>query len=266
MENGGIKKDNPFKDWTMLVIPYSTGDWHCGAGEFKYTDLNGDEKTLYHNGYTNFNLYMEKAMTYVDTPDDLLITGFSGGGFAAALLANDTITNYFPDVKNTTVFAEASFLLYDNWKGIAENVWHAPKTIADRLTTNNIVLDSLKSLSADHPKSKILFSSSVRDYALTKYQNYYSNGKMDATEAAGDVYQNNLKGMVNELKQLPNTGLLIWDGHGEDEKLNLTGHTLLFLAPFYKDDLHGTTMAKWVMNAINGNVNNHGLNLLDKKY
>lgn len=262
---GSNDKDNPFKDWTMLVIPYSTGDWHCGTGEFKYTDLDGNEKILYHNGYTNFNLYMKKAMTYVDKPDDVLITGFSGGGFAAALLANDAITNYFAEVENVTVFAEASFLLYDNWKEVAENVWHAPKSISDRLMTNNIVLDSLKALSADHPTTKILFSSSVRDNALARYQNYYSNGKLEATEAAGDVYQNNLKGMVNELKQIPNTGVLIWDGYGEDEKLNLTGHTLMFMPQFYKDDLLGTTMAKWLINAVNGKLKNYGLNLLNNE-
>ncbi len=263
---GSTGKKNPFRNWTMLVIPYSTADFHCGSGEFEYTDLNGSTKTLYHHGYTNFNLYMQEAMKYIDTPDEVLITGFSGGGFGVALLGNDTITNYFPTVKNTTVFAEASFLLNDDWNNIAKNVWHAPDQITDRLVSNNITLDSLKALAKDHPNTKILFSSSVRDNALSKYQNYYSNGIMKATNEAGDAYQKNLKEMVTQLQKLPNAHVLIWEGFNDVKGTNLTGHTLMFLPTFYESDLNGTTMADWAIDVIEGKGEDHGLELLDKKY
>ena len=263
---GSSDANNPFKDWTMLVLPYSTGDWHCGTGEFQYTDADGNEKTLYHHGYTNYTLFMQEAMKYINTPDELLITGFSGGGFAAALLGNDTISNYFPHVKNTTVFAEASFLLNENWRDIARNVWQAPDEISERLVSDNIVLDSLLALSKDHPETKILFSSSVRDNALSSYQNYYTNGVLETGNEIGDVYQENLKLMVKDLQSIPNTGILIWDGYNDKEGTNLTGHTLMFLPMFYSDSLHGITMAEWVMNGINGNVGNHGLDLLDRQY
>lgn len=263
---GSSDANNPFRDWTMLVLPYSTGDWHCGTGEFQYTGADGSEKTLYHHGYTNYTLFMQEAMKYIDTPDKLLITGFSGGGFAAALLGNDTISNYFPNVKNTTVFAEASFLLNENWRDIAENVWQAPNEISERLVSDNIVLDSLRALSKDHPDTKILFSSSVRDNALSSYQNYYTNGVLETGNEIGDVYQENLKLMVKDLQSIPNTGVLIWDGYNDKNGTNLTGHTLMFMPVFYSDSLHGITMAEWVMNSINGNVGNHGTDLLDMQY
>lgn len=263
---GSSDANNPFKDWTMLVLPYSTGDWHCGTGEFRYTYADGSEKTLYHRGYTNYTLFMQEAMEYIGTPDELLITGFSGGGFAAALLGNDTISRYFPSVKNTTVFAEASFLLNENWRDIAENVWQAPDKISERLVSDNIVLDSLRALSKDHPETKILFSSSVRDNALSSYQNYYTNGVLETSNEIGNVYQENLKLMVKDLQSIPNTGILIWDGYNDKKDSNLTGHTLMFMPMFYSDSLHGITMAEWVMNGINGNVGNHGLDLLDKQY
>ena len=263
---GSSDANNPFKDWTMLVLPYSTGDWHCGTGEFRYTDAYGSEKTLYHHGYTNYTLFMQEAMEYIGTPDELLITGFSGGGFAAALLGNDTISRYFPSVKNTTVFAEASFLLNENWRDIVENVWQAPDKISERLVSDNIVLDSLRALSKDHPETKILFSSSVRDNALSSYQNYYTNGVLETSNEIGNVYQENLKLMVKDLQSIPNTGILIWDGYNDKKDSNLTGHTLMFMPMFYSDSLHGITMAEWVMNGINGNVGNHGLDLLEKQY
>lgn len=36
MNLGGLasnKDENPFKDWTMILFPYATGDFHCGTGE-----------------------------------------------------------------------------------------------------------------------------------------------------------------------------------------------------------------------------------------
>ena len=35
----GNGKHNPFRDWTVLIIQYATGDFHCGNGGFPYQDL-----------------------------------------------------------------------------------------------------------------------------------------------------------------------------------------------------------------------------------
>ncbi len=264
---GSSDAKNPFKDWTILVLPYSTGDWHTGTGEFDYTDLNGNQKTLYHHGYTNANLFLNEAMKYIGTPDDVLITGFSGGGFGAAIISDELLTNYFPNVKSTSVFVESALLLNDNWHDIAENVWHCPDSITSKLTTNNITLDCLKKLSENHPSTKILYGGSTRDGALTMYQNYYTNGTLKATNEMGDVFQQELKEFVDELLKLPNSAVLIWDNISyEDSNTNLTGHVLEFMPFFYETDLDGTTMADWLNNAINGEMENHGLELLNKKY
>ena len=29
---------NPFKDWTFIVIPYASGEFHAGPGEYHYTE------------------------------------------------------------------------------------------------------------------------------------------------------------------------------------------------------------------------------------
>ena len=45
------KKTNPFRDWNVLAIPYTTGDFHCGSGDFPYTTLEGKPAVLHHHGY-----------------------------------------------------------------------------------------------------------------------------------------------------------------------------------------------------------------------
>ena len=202
----------------------------------------------------------------MNDPDTVLITGFSAGSFATSLLANDILTEYFPDAENTTIFADSSLLLNDNWKDIAENVWHAPEAIVSRLHSNNIVLDSLQALSKDHPNTKILFGCSVRDAALTKYQNYFETGKDVATEEGGAKFQSSLKEMVSAVKELPNSGVLIWDAYRDEAVPSLTGHTIMMLPTFIEDGIiPGMTAADWVMNGVNGNIQDCGLELLDQK-
>ena len=85
---GSTVDENPFKDWTFIVVPYASGDFHTGTGEYHYTQ-DGKDKTVYHNGYNNYSAFIDEIKAYVGEPDTLLVTGFSAGGFATSLLADD---------------------------------------------------------------------------------------------------------------------------------------------------------------------------------
>ena len=81
----GQSKKNPFRDWNLLFVPYATGDFHCGTGDFPYTDLDGNPAVLHHHGYTNFQLLLKKIKELVPNPEQILVTGFSAGAFATSL-------------------------------------------------------------------------------------------------------------------------------------------------------------------------------------
>lgn len=108
---GIVDAANPFKEWSFLVIPYASGDFHSGTGEYRYTE-NGKEKVVYHQGYTNYAAFVEKAKQHIESPDTLLITGFSAGGFATSLLADDVIDR-FPSATNVIVCVDSALLLYN---------------------------------------------------------------------------------------------------------------------------------------------------------
>lgn len=89
---GNAAEDNILKDWTFIGIPYCNGDFHSGTGENEYTALDGSTKTIHYKGYTNYRRLVTKVFDYIDSsPDQLLITGSSAGGFGAAILADDAI-------------------------------------------------------------------------------------------------------------------------------------------------------------------------------
>ena len=261
---GSGDEANPFKDWSFLVIPYASGDFHSGTGEYRYTE-NGKEKVVYHQGYTNYAAFIEEAKQYIGSPDTLLVTGFSAGGFATSLLADDVIDR-FPSATNVTVCVDSSLLLYDGWHETAKNLWQSPSEITERLTSNNIVLDSLTAL---HNKRgdgvKILFDCSVRDDTLMQYQAYIREGKMSKTKENGDLFQKDLKAMVDGLQSnIEGVGIYIWE-YAIDKDTKNTQHTILSSQVFEK--LNGEkSVADWMIDAINGNVQTYGLELLDKQY
>lgn len=258
---GSTVDENPFKDWTFIVVPYASGDFHTGTGEYHYTQ-DGKDKTVYHNGYNNYSAFIDEIKAYVGEPDTLLVTGFSAGGFATSLLADDVIGR-FPTAKNVTICVDSSLLLYDGWHDTAVNLWQAPKEISNRLTSNNIVLDSLIALHEKHGDNvKILFDCSYRDDTLLQYQSYINTGVMEKTKELGDQFQNTLREMVIGLQaNIPNIGIYIWNLN-EDSTTHNTQHTII--SSNFLDKLeNGKSVCDWLYDAVNGNVQSIGLGLLD---
>ncbi len=259
---GSSSEENPFRDWTFLVLPYASGDFHSGTGEYHYTS-GSKENVVYHNGYNNYSAFLDAAMPYVGDPDTLLITGFSAGGFAASLLADDVIDR-FPSADNITVCIDSSLLLYDGWHETAEELWQAPSIIADRLNSDNLVLDSLTALHNKRGDTvKILFDCSYRDDTLQEYQAYIRTGTMAKSRENGDLFQADLAKMVDGLrKNIPGVGIYIWK-YKEDPETRNTQHTIISSNVFdrLEDDV---SIADWIYAAVEGNVQSHGLSLLDQ--
>nr|CAI9744578.1 vtpJ-therm, putative [uncultured bacterium] len=254
---GSNTENNPFKDWSFLVIPYATGDFHSGTGIYE------GKKTVYHTGYSNYAAFLEQVKPYVGEPDTLLVTGFSAGGFATSLLADDVIDR-FPGAKNITVCVDSSLLLYDGWHETAVNLWQSPKVISDRLTTDNLVLDSLTALHKKRGDAiKILFDCSYRDDTLQQYQAYIRTGTMTKSKENGDLFQKDLADMVRSLREnIPDIGIYIWS-HAEDAETRNTQHTIISSNVFDKLE-DGVSVAEWLYAAINGDVQSHGLTLLER--
>ncbi len=273
MNMGGLASDvenGPFSDWSFILFPYATGDFHSGTGEFRYTDTDGKEKILYHNGYTNYTLAMKEIMEKagIENADIVLVTGYSAGGFAAALLADDVYTNYFPKAAGKNVLVDASLLLYDDWHDVAVNVWKTPKEISKKLTSGNLTLDCLRALREKYGDGiHLLFDCSTRDGDLAKMQNYLSNGIMEVDEEVADVFQQILKDTIPAFQEA-GVSLFLFDGIAwYDDPRNMTAHTIIATpvvwAPFEEQ---GQSVAGWLWDVIEGKPEDYGLELVNKEY
>lgn len=264
-------KDNMFANWTFIGIPYCNGDFHSGAGQKEYTGLDEKKQAIYYNGYTNYQKLMKEVLKYIDaSPEQLLITGSSAGGFGTSILADDVI-DYFPNTNNVTVHIDSSLLINEDWHNIMVNEWHTPEKFSDVVIGNNITLDSLVALYNKRGESvKILFDCSIRDYNLSQVQKFFDMGSNNTLgkigKEEGDRFQKLLKKMVEDMQtKIPSSGIFIWDDIGQKEG-HLTVHTATGTKVYFDKRNRDTSISEWLEDAVNGNVKSYGLDLLDKEY
>lgn len=267
--NKGILEDserNPFRGWSKLVLPYNTGDFHSGCGDFPYTALDGSRRMLHHHGYLNYRRLMEMVTGFVSAPDRLLISGCSAGGFGAALLADD-LMGIYPDCNNVVTLVDSGFFRLRGWDTVAKNVWHTPEEISGRIHSDNITLDALTALyEKQGDRVKILFSCSVRDGALARMQNYIDHGNFSFSKEAGMVAKENLQQMCDTLRKcIPGVGLFIFDAPDKQHvKEMLTIHCIIGDKTVYEYAVEGTTAMEWLKKATSGDIQQIGMNLLQK--
>lgn len=76
---------NPVHDWSMVFVPYCTGDVHSGSNtaHYKFPDT-GKPFTIEHRGWDNMQVIMSWMRTNVPQPARLLVAGSSAGAYGAA--------------------------------------------------------------------------------------------------------------------------------------------------------------------------------------
>lgn len=76
---------NPVRDWSMLFVPYCTGDVHSGSNTARYRDpTTGKPYIIEHRGWDNTQVILQWMRRNVTQPKRLLVTGSSAGAYGAA--------------------------------------------------------------------------------------------------------------------------------------------------------------------------------------
>lgn len=251
-----LEPDNRFADWSIVMVNYGTADMHIGNGVFFWTDEQGKERELRHFGYRNFQIYLNTIRSMLPNPEKLLIAGISAGGFGVSGLAAD-IAEAYGDCSNITVCVDSAFLRFREWPRIAREVWKAPAHLADAVQSDNIVLDLLRNTQRRiGSRARYCFLCGYPDGVLCTFQNYLDTGLFSADKAAAERMAALLKAHVKALKGLeqPCTVYL-----HDFMKNGMVQHCVLD-APEFR--MGAESPMEWLWNAVNGDVADIGLNLL----
>ncbi|MCL2620813.1 MAG: pectinacetylesterase family protein [Defluviitaleaceae bacterium] len=259
-------KRNPFYDWNILGIPYTTADFHIGDSEFEYQNAKGERKILYHNGIKNVEAALDVMKGYFsETPDALVIAGQSAGGFGC--VANcPKIANIYPDCENIVVYSEGSHLRSPVLQETARSVWKANSDLTSHLNSNDLIAD-LFNYAQDNMPAHTLFlhSNSIWDKALVEFMYKMNHGKLEVNNQALNEFHQSLLDVTKRLKsEIRNYNFYLTD-YDKKDKSGTTPHIFSGNPKLiYGKMQDGVSLAEWLCRAISGKPTNVGEVFLQK--
>jgi hypothetical protein len=85
---------NPFAGYTMVHVPYCTGDLHWGDKVVSYSTPEGDPNIVHHRGFVNAAAALAWVEEHVPAPKRVLVAGCSAGSIGSILHAPYLIRRY----------------------------------------------------------------------------------------------------------------------------------------------------------------------------
>ncbi len=89
---------NPIADYSMVVLPYCTGDVHVGSGPKNYSYQNAQGKTVeltvFHDGFSNATAVLDWVYRQFPAPERILVSGVSAGAIGSSFHAGRIAEHY----------------------------------------------------------------------------------------------------------------------------------------------------------------------------
>ncbi len=112
--------DNPFRGWTVVHIPYCTGDIHWGDARVDYAD----DLTIHHRGYRNAMAVFDWIGQYFPGVEHLVSTGCSAGAYGAIGHA-PILADMYPDARIAVIADGGSGVITDDFLANSFPNWNA---------------------------------------------------------------------------------------------------------------------------------------------
>jgi cysteine-rich repeat protein len=253
--------DNPVRDWSMVYVPYCTGDIHGGDNDYV---LGG--QTRHFRGYSNISRYLELWGATFPDATTVLLTGISAGGFGAGL--------NFPQVADALGPGRQMILIDDSGPPLSSEViapclqqtfrevWGLDRTVladcgADCADPNDFAMGLLAHVASSYPDARLGVFSNTADLVIRTFMGFgWCGGQHDVCEGTpavvpAGVYEDGLLEMKSAYLTRASTFLVGQTHIQYNFGLN---HTVLRSPSFWTTELEGTSVAEWVGAVIEGQI------------
>lgn len=234
----GTDTRNPFAGWSVVCVPYCTGDVHIGNGTHDY----GDGLVIQHKGYVNGTAALEDLVQRFPDATQVVVTGESAGGVPTPLFAG-LVGDRLPDAE-LLALADSSGAYPDvpvvnatigNLWGTANAVPPWPETVG--MTTERWSIPGLFVQAGTH-NPDITFAR--HDYAYDQVQSTFAG-------LAG-VGADDLLTLIDANEQATEAAGVPLAGYVAPGK----SHTVLSQDLFYTETVNGVRLVDWVTGLVDG--------------
>jgi hypothetical protein len=273
-EEGMLKKDrqNPLSDWSMVFIPYCTGDVYAGTLPDAPVFTSPSMPPQQFMGYSNIGLfYRSFGREFLDS-EKVVLAGSSAGGFGALLSFERTYQFFYKSA--LYLFTDSGFPFSDaylepclqkNWR----QLWGIDKILPIDCAEcfhadGGGIAEGLGRYIIDKYGDRALGGgiSSLQDEVMKLF---FSAGLGNCTEDSLTLALNALRGQSEYPRDRYPGGLTDFFDNivGRDVCgsyiVNGSTHQHLFRPRFYETNGVGTTLAEWVGQILDGHAVHVGL-------
>jgi cysteine-rich repeat protein len=256
---------NPVRDWSMVYVPYCTGDIHGGDNEYV---LGGQLRQF--RGYTNITKYLELWVPTFAGAETVLLTGISAGGFGAGLNIVQVSEAFGPGPQMVLVDDSgpplSNAVIPPCLQQIFREVWGLDETVlavcgSDCPDPNDFATGFLAHAAENHPDVRVGVFSNTADLVIRSFMGTgWSGGVYDECEGVPvavppNVYEDGLLALRATYEDRAGS-FFVGQTHWEyNYGLN---HTVLRSPSFFATVIDGVSVQEWVGGVIAGDIQHVG--------
>lgn len=248
--------ENPVRDFTMVFVPYCTGDMHMGTRTVDYETRGSTprEFSIRHQGAENIDAVLDWVYTNVRAPRIVFVAGSSTGAVATPVIAAQ-VARHYPRARVVQLGDAAGAIrsdsvpqLFAQW-GAMERLW------------SDAAYRSIDSASFSFRR---LYLSAAKSAPRVRFAQY--NSADDATQLAFLAQMGTKVTSVSRLLSL--TLEQIHDGTPWFRSYTAPGrtHAILRSNALYTTTVGGVRLSEWIGSLVNGDpVDEVGASLLSAR-
>lgn len=229
---------NPFKDFSVVYVPYCTGDVHIGNTTHDY----GNGVVIQHKGFVNGSTALNKLAELFPDAKELVVSGESAGSVPDPLYAG-MARDLLPDAR-ITVIADGSGAYPDipGINAVIGGAWGTMNAVPDWPENAGMTVEKWSFpglfIQANKHAPGIVFAR--HDYAYDKTQAFFSS-------LAG-ISADNLVELIDKNEaQIEAGGVDLFSYISPSDN-----HTVIGSPGFYTETQNGVSLLDWVTALVNG--------------
>lgn len=230
--------ENPFADWSVVFVPYCTGDVHIGNKTMDY----GDGVVVEHKGYVNATTALEQMAATFPDATELVVAGESAGSVPTPLYAG-MASDLLP-AAHITVMADGSGAYPDipAINGVIGAAWGTMNAVPDWPENEGLTVEDWS-----FPGLYVQAAAHAPDIFFARHDYAYDKTQVQFALLAG-IPGEDLMDLIDQNEvQIEASGVDLFSFITPGDR-----HTVLHKANFYSEEVNGVMLVDWVVALLSG--------------
>lgn len=225
---------NPVRDWSMLFVPYCTGDVHSGSNTARYTFPDtGKPFTIEHRGWDNMQVILPWLRAKAPQPARLLVSGSSAGAYGAATHFTALRTQY-PKARAVYLGDSGQGVTTPDFEQVRNKNWNytLPTSVFGPRAQDTPDTEVVAKLATHFPNDRFGQFTTIHDATQTAFY-----AQMGPAGQACNAWTNKMLSELASRQTAPNFRAYVAQGDT---------HTILRAPLFYSEQSGGQPFTAWL--------------------